>query len=205
MLAAILKFSVGAAILGFLAVGTLMVPGVVLGPDSAAFEEDAALTTSSNDYWSDANGLQMLHQKHVDQFANTQDFGVERMPIMHHFSNFAETWTAQEDGSRWQVKSYHLVGILKADPPVVYLTNGPIRMFNSQDPSNRRALDAFERSRLPNLRAGEDLAIDRSDSNRIRMLGAIRAAKNCAECHQVPEGSLLGAFSYELQRQTPGS
>jgi hypothetical protein len=203
MLAAILKFSVGAVILGFLAVGTLMVPGVVLGPDSAAFEEDAA--TSNNDSWSDANGLQMLHQKYVDQFANTQDFGMERMPIVHHFSNLPETWTAQEDGSRWQVKRYHLVGILKADPPVVYLTNGPIRMFNSQDPNNKRALDSFERSRLPNLRAGEDLAVDRSDSNRIRMLGAIRAAKNCAECHQVLEGSLLGAFSYELQRLTPGS
>ena len=32
------------------------------------------------------------------------------------------------------------------------------------------------------------------------MLGAIRAVKQCQECHEVKRGKLLGAFSYELFR-----
>jgi hypothetical protein len=35
------------------------------------------------------------------------------------------------------------------------------------------------------------------------MLGSLRAQKQCLECHRVPHGSLLGAFSYELRRDPP--
>jgi len=40
----------------------------------------------------------------------------------------------------------------------------------------------------------------RSDDapNRIRMVGSLRAGKDCMECHSVRRGELLGAFSYEL-------
>jgi hypothetical protein len=37
-------------------------------------------------------------------------------------------------------------------------------------------------------------------TNRILMVGAIRAAKQCTSCHAVERGDLLGAFSYELLR-----
>ena len=42
-----------------------------------------------------------------------------------------------------------------------------------------------------------------STPNRIEMLGALRATKQCMQCHQVPSGTLLGAFSYELRRDPP--
>ncbi len=32
----------------------------------------------------------------------------------------------------------------------------------------------------------------------IRVVGAMRAAASCAKCHEVPQGTLLGAFSYTL-------
>lgn len=35
------------------------------------------------------------------------------------------------------------------------------------------------------------------------MLGAVRASNDCRQCHQVPRGTLLGAFSYELRRDPP--
>ena len=46
---------------------------------------------------------------------------------------------------------------------------------------------------------GDDLALE-VHTHRIRMLGALRASKQCVQCHQVPRGELLGAFSYELVR-----
>jgi hypothetical protein len=65
-----------------------------------------------------------------------------------------------------------------------------------------RKLAEFESGALSQLQAGEDIVID-SRLNQIHMLGAIRAAKRCLDCHQVHHGELLGAFSYDIVRQTP--
>ena len=46
---------------------------------------------------------------------------------------------------------------------------------------------------------GEDL-ITNATAHRIEMLGSVRAAASCTECHGVKRGELLGAFSYELIR-----
>jgi hypothetical protein len=47
-----------------------------------------------------------------------------------------------------------------------------------------------------------DFVIDDND-DRIRMVGSLRAGKNCLECHSVRRGELLGAFSYELVPTRP--
>ena len=60
-----------------------------------------------------------------------------------------------------------------------------------------RELNNFESSALPRLESDEDVVIDQQPE-RIQMLGAIRAATNCLECHEGVRGQLLGAFSYEL-------
>jgi hypothetical protein len=60
-----------------------------------------------------------------------------------------------------------------------------------------RPLDDFERGAIDRLRSDEDLVIDDAP-NRIRMVGSLRAGKDCLECHSVRRGELLGAFSYEL-------
>ena len=39
--------------------------------------------------------------------------------------------------------------------------------------------------------------------NRIRMVGSLRAGKDCMECHSIRRGELLGAFSYELVPPRP--
>jgi hypothetical protein len=65
-----------------------------------------------------------------------------------------------------------------------------------------RPIDGFEGSALEKLRTTEDLVVE-DGVNRIRMLGSIRAAKDCLECHQVRRGELLGAFSYDLDRTQP--
>ena len=64
-----------------------------------------------------------------------------------------------------------------------------------------------KRARVAELEAkagrnGEDLVTD-ATVNRIHLLGAVRAARQCLDCHNVERGALLGAFSYELRRTPP--
>jgi hypothetical protein len=63
-----------------------------------------------------------------------------------------------------------------------------------------RPLDDFEAASLSQLETQKDLVVE-SATNRIRMLGSLRAGTTCLKCHQVPRGKLLGAFSYQLDRK----
>jgi hypothetical protein len=99
----------------------------------------------------------------------------------------------------WQIRKLQLVSLLKHAEPSVYVTDELPRMDRLNDVPVR-PLDAFERSSLRSLEQGEDVVSDSSNVNRIQMLGAIRAAKQCLNCHSVERGELLGAFSYVLER-----
>ena len=66
-----------------------------------------------------------------------------------------------------------------------------------------RPLVPFEKKALTALKAGDDLVTE-SSGDRIRMMGSLRAAKQCLQCHDAKRGDLLGAFSWDLQRQTVG-
>ncbi|HEV3238428.1 MAG TPA: hypothetical protein VGZ25_15685 [Gemmataceae bacterium] len=204
MILQILKFGIGAGLVGAIAVGTLMLPETGLRLSSNVQDSAANLSNSSEDSQLEASGLLGLHQQYVERFAQTQDFGVERMPRMHHFSNLPTVWTDQNDGSSWQIKSYKLVGVLKADHPVVYVDNRPPIMVVNGDFANTRLLDDFEGRSLAELRSGKELVVDRTNPSRLRMLGALRAIGTCTNCHHEPEGSLLGAFTYDLERMIPG-
>ena len=67
------------------------------------------------------------------------------------------------------------------------------------DDAETRDLTDFEADSLATLRTGESL-VARAKANHLEMFGALRAAKQCQQCHQVQRGELLGAFSYELHR-----
>jgi hypothetical protein len=62
-----------------------------------------------------------------------------------------------------------------------------------------RPLDAFESLALEKLWTAEDVVIDH-DGNDYRMLGSLRAASQCLDCHATKRGDLLGAFTYFLRR-----
>jgi hypothetical protein len=196
MILQILKFTIGTALIGMVFVGTLMLPDG--GWKSAGAVADGAV--SDYDGQLAATGLPELHREFVNHFANTQDFGYERMPRMHHLSNLPLEWTAKDDGTRWHIKSYYLVGIFKSPQPRVYLDNKPPKMLAQPESVQCRPLDAFEQNGLSELRAGRDLVVDRSDPARLRVLGSLRATGTCVNCHQEPAGSLLGAFTYDLDR-----
>jgi len=63
-----------------------------------------------------------------------------------------------------------------------------------------RTLNEFETETLKDLHAGAQLQV-KADGDTLRVIGAIRAmTNNCMTCHSVPEGHLMGAFTYELRR-----
>jgi hypothetical protein len=109
----------------------------------------------------------------------------------HRFSKVPTT-------SEWTVHRIELVGLLKHAEPKVYLSDKLPAMDDLRD-APTRPLDAFETAGLAAIRKGEEgFAAQRPDV--VRYMGAIRSAKQCAECHGGQRGDLLGAFAYTLRR-----
>jgi hypothetical protein len=103
--------------------------------------------------------------------------------------------------ARWKVGRLELVSLLKFDEPAVYVSEALPRMKDLAT-AKTRALTDFEREALSALEAGEDL-VTAPSTNDIYLLGAVRALKQCTECHAARRGELLGAFSYRLKRSPP--
>jgi hypothetical protein len=103
-----------------------------------------------------------------------------------------------KDKERWAMRRLELVSLLKARGPAVYISDELPRMEYLKG-APRRGLDTFEADALKRLRDGEDVVAE-STTNRIRMLGSLRASKQCLDCHRGRHGDLLGAFSYEFLR-----
>jgi hypothetical protein len=115
--------------------------------------------------------------------------------------------TALEQHERvWLLQDRQLVGLVVAETPAVYLIT-PKNQYDLMKPkfdgatAPKRLLDAFETEALAKLRGGDEVAL-RADDTDMRMLGAIRARKDCLSCHRVEVGTLLGAFSYTLKAQS---
>ena len=131
--------------------------------------------------------------------------GAEDLDIIHKqsltdFSKDESLETIPQSGPRktrsWEVKSIDLVGLLMHDQPVVYVSEKLKMSELKQVPT--RELDSFERAGLEKLQSGKDV-FARGQNETIRMLGSVRAQKQCLTCHDVSEGKLLGAFSYTLR------
>ena len=82
------------------------------------------------------------------------------------------------------------------EKPVAYVSANLPRMDELKK-APTRPLDRFESGGLEKLRGGEDLVTAEAGAN-LRMLGAIRSARQCVDCHGGRRGDLLGAFSYTL-------
>ena len=145
-----------------------------------------------------------LHSVSREDFLDAEGFGfvASRQEAsgflehgMHGPKMSSEGWQAG-----WRLKRLELVSLLKFDEPRVYVLDHLPRMDQlSGDDVPTRSLDAFEADSLAKLEAGEDVVIGES-RGATRMLGSLRAAKQCLDCHTAQRGELLGAFSYVLHR-----
>ena len=97
----------------------------------------------------------------------------------------------------WEIKTLDLVGLVKYDHPVVYVSEKLPDMKSLKDVPTR-FLDFFELAGVEDLQKGHDLFI-RTKEETVRVLGAIRAQNECIRCHGGEQGDLLGAFSYTLR------
>jgi hypothetical protein len=95
-----------------------------------------------------------------------------------------------------RVATVELIGWLHGEPAVYVSENLPSMKELRGVPT--RPLDPFEEEGLAELRRGKDLFTREADGS-LRMLGAIRATKQCLDCHGGRRGDLLGAFSYVLR------
>jgi hypothetical protein len=130
-------------------------------------------------------------REHVAGFQGHQFRQMPQLPIAHK--------PPDEAKEQWAVVRLQLVSLLKYGRPAVYISDNLPRMDELKGVPTR-PLIAFEEKGLKSLREGDDLATETS-GDRIRMVGSLRASKQCLECHEVKRGDLLGAFSWELQRQ----
>jgi hypothetical protein len=144
----------------------------------------------------DEKDLYGAHQKGVIDFVFSYGWGFakDRNNVAgfqsHRFSEVPEA-------KAWKVQTLDLVSLLLHDEPVVYVSKRLPRMGDVRD-APTRPLDAFEASGLAALRDGEDLFVAEVTDG-LRMLGAVRAVKQCLGCHGGERGDLLGAFSYSLR------
>jgi hypothetical protein len=148
----------------------------------------------------DKASLWDAHEMNLLDFLNVPGFGYVRNRDhvagfqAHHFRK-----PAQGPTERWQLERLDLVSLLKFDRPAVYLSDNLPRMDELRG-ARTRPLDPFEGEALASLRRGEDL-VPRQDDEGLRVLGSVRAVKQCTECHDVQRGTLLGAFSYKFRRK----
>lgn len=147
------------------------------------------------------DSLWTMHRDGLLDFSNPAGFGYVKDRdhvagfVPHRFSQMPESPAGP---SIWQVLSVELVSLLKYESPAVYLSKNLPRMEELRN-ARTRPLDDFEKTQLAALRKGEDLMVS-ATTDHMRVLGSLRAAKQCLSCHDAQRGDLLGAFSYKLRR-----
>jgi len=144
----------------------------------------------------DAGGLLSLHQGSVVDFVNADNFGF--IKDRRHVAGFQEHQISQTPtpSERWTLQTLDLIGVALHEEPVAYVSEYLPRMDELRA-APTRTLDDFEAAGLAALERGDELFV-RDRGGERRMLGAIRAVRQCLACHGGERGDLLGAFSYRL-------
>ena len=151
-------------------------------PDPARIEQNN-LNTIHN------NGLQVFRRRTPSKSGNK----AEPLVIDHLFRD-----KLSRTSHVFDVVDAELVSLLMHDEPCVYDIDS-LSVDNLENVPTR-PLDAFEQSALEQVQNGDRIVFEEQAGD-IRMLGELRAIKQCQECHSVEQGTLLGAFSYRLRRK----
>lgn len=149
----------------------------------------------------DGAALGRMLDESIEDFVNFRGFGYvkDRRHVAgfqsHRFSKIPDP------ANSWKVRTLDLVSLLLHDEPAVYVSDRLPRMDRLRGVPTR-PLDRFERFALNSLQQGEDIIMARGEEG-IRMLGAVRGARQCVVCHGGDRGDLLGAFTYTLCSDGP--
>lgn len=162
---------------------------------------ESELPSAPQSHGSLAEPWQQLLLASTMDFVNSYEFGYfkSRQAVAgfrpHRFSRLPNP------PPRYQLQTLDLVGLVVHPQPVAYVSDNLPRMEELRKAPTRE-LNEFESAGLEEIKKGDDLFARESDT-KLRLFGAIRATKQCTECHGCQRGDLLGAFSYVLKRSTP--
>lgn len=121
----------------------------------------------------------------------------------HAFRRPPSLPVTKQQQQTWRVTEVELVSLLKERSPFVYQSEMlPNLEHMSHDEFPTRSLDSFEAAALERLQKGFDLVVDQQPQE-IRVMGSLRAIRQCLDCHEVPGNALLGAFTYRLAPLKP--
>jgi hypothetical protein len=145
-----------------------------------------------------------MHQAGLVDFINTEGFGYveDRRHVAGfrpHGFRLLPSLERSENSELWELRRLDLISLLTHEEPVAYVSEDLPQMKQLRA-APVRSLDEIEKKMLRAVQGGEDLQMAWA-GDRIRMVGSIRAARQCVKCHDVNRGELLGAFSYKFQRR----
>lgn len=140
------------------------------------------------------------HQRAVNSFVASEGFGSGR------FGQRPDFWqerTINFEGTEYLVSGLQLLGLTPEFGDRYFTRPFPPKK-NHLSEAEHRQLTPEEAEAVAKLRAGEPwVKLDapptpEDTTHQIRVIAPLVAQKSCLECHEVKEGTLLGAFGYWL-------
>lgn len=153
------------------------------------------------------DSAEAMHADHFHRFETAPGFGVSRIQVMPRASELTLAYET------YLVPKPDLIAL--EDKVTAYIS--PMEMISVAALTNRtararlqkRSLSELETKAIASLREGRNLVVQPTkfpietlqgtqEISGLLAVGALRANASCAKCHEVAEGTLLGAFSYKL-------
>ncbi len=157
------------------------------------------------------DSAEAMHADHFLRFETAPGFGMSRVKFMPRASELTLAYET------YLVPKPDLIAL--EDKAVAYVS--PSEMISVAALTNRttrarlqtRPLSELETKAIASLRAGQNLVVQPAtfpmatpqgsrEVPGLLAVGALRAKASCAKCHEVAEGTLLGAFSYTMYQTT---
>lgn len=136
---------------------------------------------------------QAMHAYFLQRFVESRGFGDERMVNLNN-PRFRKVYA---DGMRYRVGRVQLLSPNGGNAPFAYATamdaDKEQIKHATHEPVGNAEVDAIAK-----LKDGMTVVLAGNEGHR-EMIGAIRATASCTQCHDVTEGTLLGAFKYPLE------
>jgi hypothetical protein len=160
----------------------------------------ASAETAETENWKNETasaGHNRLLDQSIEEFVNASGFGFVKSRSQVAGFQSHQFGAAPNTTDLGKLATVELIGLLLYPEPVAYVSPHLPNMEELRG-APTRLLDRFESAGLEAIKRGEDLFVGITP-NGVRMLGAIRSAKQCLQCHEGNRGDLLGTFSYRLE------
>ena len=147
----------------------------------------------------DWTSLEEMHGYYVERFVESEGFGVSRIMPPEWLRGITL------DGTTFTVADLELITLMATpdNPPFVHAGH-PGRVLRGEAVPTR-PLKPIESDAVGHMRRGASVALVSEPDGTPRLIGALRARRECVDCHAsegVVEGDLMGAFSYQLERRS---